>query len=109
MPTAPRPEIDAREVDRIEALVTVNDAARVDEFLLRCVPRSSWLVRIRTAEVLATVLKRQPLGTISERTCTCLSIKLTLPVPVEPGLRFQLWSDDDETLTASGVIRPWGG
>ena len=105
---ARRPAPDAREVDRIEAVVTVNDPDRVDEFLRRCTPRSSWMARIRTAELLATVLSRKPLGTIDERTCTCLSIKLTLPVPVEPGLRFQLAADDDDTLTASGVIRPWG-
>ena len=103
-----RPAPDAREVDRIEAVVTVNDAARADEFLRRCTPRSSWMVRIRTAELLATVLGRKPLGTIDERTCTCLSIKLTLPVPVEPGLRFQIAADDDDSLTAAGVIRPWG-
>jgi hypothetical protein len=36
MPT-PRPWADAREVDRVEALVTVDDAARVDAFLASCV------------------------------------------------------------------------
>src|SRR6185437_13269620 len=51
---ARRPAPDAREVDRIEAVVTVNDPERVDEFLHRCSPRSSWMVRIRTAELLAT-------------------------------------------------------
>jgi hypothetical protein len=107
MPPSP-PWPDAREVDHIEALVTVNDASKADAFLARCFPRSSWLVQIRTAEVLATLLARKPLGTFDERVCTCLSLRLTLPVPVEPGLRFQIFADDDETMSASGVIRPWG-
>lgn len=98
---------DAREVDRIEALVTANDATRVDTFLTRCLPGTTWMVRIRTAEVSATVRDRRPLGSFNERDCTCLSLRLALPVPVEPGLRFQLYAQDDPSLSASGLIRPW--
>lgn len=98
---------DAREVDRIEALVTANDAARVDEFLALCSPGSPWSVRIRTAEVAATLIARRPLGSFNERDFTCLSLRLALPVPVEPGLRFQIAADADPSLTASGLIRPW--
>lgn len=98
---------DAREVDRIETLVTANDPARVDAFLARCLPGSTWSVRIRTAEVVATVLARHPLGSFRERDCTCLSFRLALPVPVEPGLRIQIASPEDPSLNASGIIRPW--
>jgi len=101
---------DAREVDRIEVLVTANvPLARIDDFLDACRPGSSWSVQIRTAEVSATVIARQPLGSFQERDCTCLSLQLSRPVPVEPGLRLQIASDDDPELTASGIIRPWGG
>jgi translation elongation factor EF-Tu-like GTPase len=103
----PRPEPDAREVVRIEALVTANDPARADTFLTRCLPGTTWRVRIRTADVSATVRDRRPLGTFDERDCTCLSLRLALPVPVEPGLRFQIYDAGDETLSASGLIRPW--
>lgn len=98
---------DAREVDRVEALVTTNDEAKVDAFLSRCLPGSTWVVRIRTAELTATVRDRRPLGSLNERDCTCLSLRLALPVPVEPGLRFQIVAEDDPTLSASGLIRPW--
>ena len=103
----PGPWLDAREVDRIEALVTVNDSARADAFLASCVVGSLWTVQIRTAEVSATILARKPLGTFDEHVCTCVSLKLDLPVPVEPGLRFQIISDDG-SLTASALVRPWG-
>jgi hypothetical protein len=103
----PRPWSEAREVDRIEALVTVNDPAQTDAFLDRCVPGSEWTLRIRTAEVSATLISRTPLGTFDERTCTCLSLWLSLPVPVEPGLRFQIVSPEDEGLTLTAVVRPW--
>lgn len=106
---ASRPPIDAREVDRFEALVTASDASRASEFLERCVPGSSWMASIRTALVDATVVARNPLGTFDEKTCTCVSLKLTLPVPIEPGLRFKLIADDGGQLSASGVVRPWGG
>ena len=99
---------DSREVDRIEALVTVVDAEATDAFLARCVFGSRWMARIRTAEVAATVLSRHPLGTFDERVCTCVRLGLALPVPVEPGLRFQLVAEDDSGLAATGIVRPWG-
>ena len=98
---------DAREVDRIEALVTVNDPAKVDAFLEECLPGTTWRVQIRTAEVWATIRDRTPLGLFDERVCTCLSLRLARPVPVEPGLRFQIVAEEDESLSASGLIRPW--
>ena len=103
----PRTVPDAREVDRVEALATANDSARADEFLGRCLPGSTWIVRIRTAEVAATIISCKPLGSVSQRDCTCLSLRLSLPVPVEPGLRFQIITPDDQTLTASALVRPW--
>jgi hypothetical protein len=103
----PRPQPEAREVDRIEALATVDDAARAEEFLDRCAPGSEWTVRVRTAEVSATLISRNPLGSFDERVCTCLSLWLTRTVPVEPGLRFRIAARDDEALTASAVVRPW--
>ena len=99
---------DSREVDRIEALVTVVDAETTDAFLERCDFGSRWTARIRTAEVAATVLERHPLGTFDERVCTCVRLGLARPVPVEPGLRFQLVAEDDPRLAAAGVVRPWG-
>ena len=104
-----RPQPDAREVDRVEALVTVDDPATADAFLTRCVPGSTWTAHIRTAAVVATVLARDPLGTFDERVCTCLRLRLALPVPVEPGLRFRIIADDTSALAAIGVVRPWGG
>ena len=102
-----RPQPEAREVDRIEALATVNDAARTDDFLDRCVPGSEWTVRVRTAEVSATLISRKPLGTFDERVCTCLSLWLSRTVPVEPGLRIQIIDRDDEALSVTAVVRPW--
>src|ERR1700760_2217469 len=107
MPSRPQP--DAREVDRVEALITADDSDLADELLARCVPGSTWTALIRTAEVTATVVARNPLGTFDERVCTCLSLRLALPVPVEPGLRFRIVADDGTDLGASGVVRPWGG
>jgi hypothetical protein len=104
----PRPLPEAREVDRIEALATVNDSARAEEFLERCVPGSEWTVRVRTAEVSGTLISRRPLGTFDERVCTCLSLWLARPVPVEPGLRIQVIDQDDAALTVTAVVRPWG-
>ncbi|WZP00024.1 hypothetical protein EP7_001641 [Isosphaeraceae bacterium EP7] len=101
------PDPDAREVDRVEALVTVDDPGRVDEFLARCQPGSAWLAQIRTAEVTATVRARAPLGSFDERVCLCLSLKLALPVPVEPRLRFVLAAGDDLSLTVTALVRPW--
>jgi hypothetical protein len=103
----PSPQPEAREVDRIEALATVNDSSRADEFLERSVPGSEWTVRVRTAEVSATLISRKPLGTFDERVCTCLSLWLARTVPVEPGLRIQVIDRDDEGLSVTAVVRPW--
>ena len=106
----PRRQPDAREVDRFSGLMSPgDDEAQADAFLARCVVGSSWTARIRTAEVAATVAVRGPLGTLDERTCTCLEFVLARPVPVEPGLRFQIVADDDSGLSARGVVRPWKG
>ncbi len=107
MPSSRDP--DAREVVKVEALATVDDAERAEEFLTHCVPFSTWQVQIRTAEVTAVVRKRVPLGTFDERVCTCVTLRLDRPVPVEPGLRIRMSLEDDPTLTASAVVRPWGG
>ncbi len=100
--------IDAREVDRVEVLATADDSERADEFLGRCEFGSRWLARIRTAEVEATVLARNPLGSFDERQVTCLRLGLSRAVPVEPRLRFRLVAEDDQGLTASALVRPWG-
>jgi hypothetical protein len=104
---ARRPQPDAREVDRVEALFAVDDPSTVDVFLTRCVPGSTWTAHIRTAAVAATVLARNPLGSFDERDCLCLRLRLALPVPVEPGLRFRIVADDASDLSATGVVRPW--
>lgn len=106
MSSEPLP-IDAREVDRVEALVTADDSSRADEFLARCEFGSRWVARIRTAEVQATVLARNPLGSFDERQVTCLRLGLSRSVPVEPRLRFQITAEDDPTLTAAALVRPW--
>lgn len=101
-------EPDSREVARIEALCTVEgDEAATAQFLDRCVPGSNWTARIRTAEVAATVLSRTPLGTFPETVCTCVKLRLSRSVPVEPGLRFEIV--DASGAMAKGVVRPWGG
>lgn len=103
-------EPDSREVARIEALCTVEGGDReTDLFLDRCVPGSTWTARVRTAEVAATVLSRVPLGTFSERVCTCVRLRLSRAVPVEPGLRFEIVADDGTGTTAKCLVRPWGG
>ena len=94
---------------KTRAVATADDSGRADEFLDRCGPSSAWLVKIRTAEVRGQVRKRVALGTFDERVCTCVSLRLDRAVPVEPGLRIRLISEDDPTLTASAVVRPWGG
>jgi hypothetical protein len=103
----PRPQPEAREVDRVEGLATVHDSARADDFLERSIPGSEWTVRIRTAEVSATLISRKPLGSFDERVCTCLSLWLGRTVPVEPGLRFQILDKEDEGLSVTAVVRPW--
>ena len=106
----PRPAIpDAREVVRVEAIVAADNADQGRTGYARCQPGSTWIAQIRTAEVAATVVAKSPLGTFDERMCTCLSFRLALPVPVEPGLRFHLVADDASDLRLSGVVRPWGG
>ncbi len=100
---------DAREVDRVDGLMTVDDSSRADEFLARCVPGTNWTAQIRTARISAGVVSRGPLGTFDERVCSCVRLRLALPIPVEPGLRFQIVADDDESLSATGVVRPWDG
>src|SRR5262249_2102696 len=102
-----RQQPDAREVDCVDAVVTVNDSGLIDAFLERCLVGSTWRAKIRTAWVTAHVLNRTPLGTFDERICTCLRLGLDLPVPVEPGLRFQVVSPDNPALSATGVVRPW--
>lgn len=97
---------DAREVDRVEVLVTpLGDA---DTFLARCVVGSTWTARIRSAEVSAKVVSRTPLGTFDERTCSCVRLRLARPVPVEPGLKFQIADLDDGDLAGACLVRPWG-
>lgn len=104
------PDPDIREVSRVEALCTVvGDAGETDRFLDRCVPGSKWTVRIRTAEVSATVLSRAPLATFPESVCTCVRLRLSRSVPVEPGLRFSMVADDESGLTGTCLVRPWGG
>lgn len=105
--SAARPLPEAREVDLVRALVTVPDPARVEAFLARCVVGSTWRVKIRTAEVSAHVSERVPLGTFEESVCTCVTLRLELPVPVEPGLRFQMAASGDPSLSATAVVRPW--
>ena len=76
-------EPDIREVARIEALCTVDgDDAATEAFLDRCVPGSTWTAKIRTAEVVATVLSRAPLGTFAESVCTCVKLRLARSVPL---------------------------
>ncbi len=54
---------DAREVDRVEAIVAAENADQGADWPARCVPGSTWIAQIRTAEVIATVVARNPLGT----------------------------------------------
>lgn len=103
----PRLTPDAREVDRVDALLTPLDATQAEAFLARCVPGSTWTAHIRTAEVGASVISRTRLGTFDERSCTCVQLQLDLPVPVEPQLRFRLVADDDPDLEVAGMVRPW--
>jgi len=106
MAATPR-DPDAREVVRVEALVTVQDPAQVDRFLAECLPGTTWRVLIRTAKVWATIRDRNPLGSFDERDFLCVTLRLARPVPVEPGLRFQIISEEDPNLWASALVRPW--
>ena len=104
----PSRDPEGREVSRVEVLCAVDgDDAAIDAFLDRCIPGSTWTARIRTAEVAATVLSRTPLGTFSERVCTCVKLRLSRSVPVEPGLRFDI--EDADGVAAKCLVRPWGG
>lgn len=98
---------DAREVDRLELIVTPADSAAPDALLAALAPGSSWLVRVRTAEVLGTLVGRAPLATLDQRLGTCLRLRLDRPVPVEPGLAVQVVCPADPALSAAGVVRPW--
>jgi hypothetical protein len=98
---------DAREVNLVEALLTVVDPEKVQDVLDRCFPGSTWTAHIRTASVAARVLAREPLGSLDERECTCVRLALDRPVPVEPGLRFRIVAGDDPGLSAACMVRPW--
>src|SRR5262245_54592121 len=100
---------DAREVDRVEALATALGEGMTEAFLARCVPGSMWTARIRTAEVEARIVAREPLGSFEESACTCLTLSLARPVPVEPGLRFQIVADDKSGVVGACLVRPWAG
>ena len=104
----PRLTPDAREVIRVDALMTAVDDDQADAFIRRCVAGSTWTAQIRTASVSATVVARGPLGSFDERVCTCVRLKLDRAVPVEPRLRFRIVADDGSGLEAAGVVRPWG-
>lgn len=96
-----------REVSIVRGLFTADDTSRRQELIERTGPESYWQVEIRTARVLGRVLNRTGLGGFPLTECMCLDMKLDRPVPVEPGLRFRIYSEMDATLTATGVIRPW--
>ena len=102
-----RAEPDAREVDRLDAVVTPAEATDPGAFLARCVAGSVWLVSIRTAEVRGRLEARTPLGTLDERLGTRVRVRLERPVPVEPGLAVRLVSVEDEGIAAAGVVRVW--
>ncbi len=99
--------IDAREVKLIDGLVTAVDGTDPEQFLDYCTVGSLWIVSIRTATVQATLRSRRPLSTFDEAVCTCLTLELERPVPVEPGLRFRLVADSTATIKAAGIVRPW--
>jgi hypothetical protein len=98
---------DAREVVLVRGLFTADDVSRRQELISRSEADSLWQVEIRTARVLGQVIKRMSLGSLPLTECFCLDMKLDRAVPVEPGLRFRIFSELDASLTATGVIRPW--
>jgi hypothetical protein len=102
---SPMPQ--GREVAIVRGLFTADDVSRRQELIERTGPDSFWQVEIRTARVLGRVIQRVGLGGFPMTECMCLDLKLDRPVPVEPGLRFRIYSEIDATLTATGVIRPW--
>jgi hypothetical protein len=95
-----------REVIHMDVLATASDPHDPDQFLEECLVGSTWLARIRTAEVRATVLSREPLGSFDERSCTCLRLRLDRPVPIEPRHRFQI-VNPATGMTAACLVRPW--
>lgn len=98
---------EGREVAYLRGLFTADDTARRDELIERATPDSFWQVEIRTARVLGRVVQRSGLGAFPLSECMMLDIRLDRPVPVEPGLRFRIFSEIDASLTATGVVRPW--
>ena len=98
---------EGREVAVVRGLFTADDNARRADFLERAASESFWQVEIRTARVLGQVIRRMGLGALPLSECICLDLKLDRAVPVEPGLRFRIFSEIDASLTATGVIRPW--
>ncbi|MFM1802678.1 MAG: hypothetical protein RJA81_2030 [Planctomycetota bacterium] len=100
-------QTDAREVILVRGLFTAEDSQRARELVKRSEVNSVWHVEIRTAGVLGTVVRQASLGTFPTTDCICLDLKLSRAVPVEPGLRFYISSVEDESLRATGVVRPW--
>lgn len=98
---------EGREVALVRGLFTADDNQRREDFLERAALESFWQVEIRTARVLGQVVRRGSLGGFPMLECLCLDLKLDRAVPVEPGLRFRIYSETDASLTATGVIRPW--
>jgi len=98
---------EGREVSLVRGLFTADDVARRAELIERTTIDSYWQVEIRTARVLGRIVHRANLDGFSMSECMCLDVKLDRPVPVEPGLRFRIYSEIDASLTATGVVRPW--
>lgn len=102
-----RPLPEAREVSLVRGLFTVDDTDRAADFVSGTIPDRIWEVQIRTAKVHGQIMRRSSLGGFSMKDCICIDLKLDRPVPVEPGLRFRIVSQNDPTLSATGVVRPW--
>jgi hypothetical protein len=98
---------EAREVILVRGLFAADSSERAAELVQRAEPGSLWGVKIRTAEVTGEVIFRSSLGGFPLEECMCIDLKLSRAVPVEPGLRFQIQWLEDETLGATGVVRPW--
>lgn len=98
---------EAREVSLVRGLFTVDDPTRAADLVTGTIPDRIWDVHIRTAKVIGQVVRRSSLGGFSMKDCICIDLKLDRPVPVEPGLRFRIVSQNDPSLTATGVVRPW--
>jgi len=98
---------EAREVVLVRGLFASEESARAAELVQKAIPGSLWQVKIRTAEVTGEVIFRSSLGGFPLEECMCIDLKLDRAVPVEPGLRFHIQLTLDETLRATGVVRPW--